>query len=70
MNNLKKLIKEIIFLIIGVMIIFAPALFYKKHQVEKLRQNLTEIGESFARLEKQVDENENLEMKNYLNQMK
>ncbi|MDV3143183.1 MAG: hypothetical protein Q8894_02565 [Sweet potato little leaf phytoplasma] len=71
MNILKKLIKEIIFLIIfliiGFTIVFAPAYFIKKVQDKELHQNLTEIGKSFVRLEKHVDENENLEMENSLN---
>ncbi|MDO7987334.1 MAG: hypothetical protein Q8874_02315 [Sweet potato little leaf phytoplasma] len=55
MNNLKKLIKEIIFLIISVMIIFTPAYFIKKHQNEELHQSFIEVDESFNRLGKKLD---------------
>ncbi|MDV3173921.1 MAG: hypothetical protein Q8783_02345, partial [Candidatus Phytoplasma stylosanthis] len=56
MNNLKKLIKEIIFLIIGVMIVFAPIYFIKKHQDEELHQSFIELDESFVRIGKESDE--------------
>ncbi|MDV3157495.1 MAG: hypothetical protein Q8889_01995 [Candidatus Phytoplasma australasiaticum] len=67
MNNLKKLIKEIIFLIIGVMIVFAPVYFIKTHHDEELHQSFRKLDESFVLLEKHVNVNENLEMENSLN---
>ncbi|EMR14799.1 MULTISPECIES: hypothetical protein [Candidatus Phytoplasma] len=55
MNNLKTLIKEIIFLIIWVVIIGTPTYFIKKDQDKALHQSFRELHESFDRLEKTLD---------------